>query len=185
MVCSQSRKRGAFPLRAGRDDVADLHGAVGDDHPVDQQLEQGPLPLEVRRGQSLPHTPAERLGVGGQLSGLVLALGVVHEIPLLALQRQQARIEVAPAALVLGQAHHAGEVGLGEPLAVLAEGRPAAPQPGPPGLQLLWQPMPAARPSAAPSLRPTRMARHSWVNSSRTFSSLNLRPSWVRSATKS
>ena len=39
--------------------------------------------------------------------------------------------------------------------------------------------------SAALSLRPTRMARHSWVNSSMTFNILNFRPSWVRSSTKS
>jgi hypothetical protein len=88
IVCSQSRKRRVFPLRAGRDDVADLDGAVGDDHAVDQQLEQGPLPLEVRHGQALPHTPAERLGVRGQAARLVLSLGVVHEILLLALQGQ-------------------------------------------------------------------------------------------------
>ena len=77
-----------LPLRAGRDDVADLDGAVGDDHAVDQQLELCPLPLEVRLGQALPHTPAERLGVGGQLGCLVLALGAVHEVVLLALQRR-------------------------------------------------------------------------------------------------
>jgi hypothetical protein len=53
IVCSQSRKRPLLPVRAGRDDVADLDGAVGDDHTVDQQFEQGPLPLEVRHGQAL------------------------------------------------------------------------------------------------------------------------------------
>ena len=52
IVCSQSRKRRVLPLRAGRDDVADLDGAVGDDHAVNQQLEQCPLPFEVRLGQA-------------------------------------------------------------------------------------------------------------------------------------
>src|SRR5437763_2301763 len=35
------------------------------------------------------------------------------------------------------------------------------------------------------SRRDTRMARHSWVNSSMMLSMRNLRPSWVRSSTKS
>ena len=74
-----------LPLRAGRDDVADLDGAVGDDHAVDQQLEQCPLPLEVRLGQALPHTPAERLGMGGQTSRLTLTLGVLLKLMLLPL----------------------------------------------------------------------------------------------------
>ena len=88
IVCSQSRKRRLFSLRAGRDDVADLDGAVGDDHAVDQQFEQGPLPLEVRHGQALSHTPAERLGVCGQAARFVRPLGILHEILLLALQGQ-------------------------------------------------------------------------------------------------
>ena len=146
IVCSQSRKRRVLPLRAGRDDVADLDGAVGDDHAVNQQLEQCPLPLEVRLGQALPHTPAERLGMGGQLGRLVLALGAVHEVLLLALQRRETGIDVAAAPFVLGQRHHAGEVGLGEPLEVLAEGCPSTPHACPAGLPLLRQPMPAARP---------------------------------------
>src|SRR5262249_55271050 len=39
--------------------------------------------------------------------------------------------------------------------------------------------------SIALSLRATRIARHSWVNSSSTLSIRYLRPSWVRSSTKS
>ena len=35
------------------------------------------------------------------------------------------------------------------------------------------------------SLRATRIARHSWVNSSMTLSIRNFLPSWVRSSTKS
>ena len=88
IVCSQSRKRPLLPVRAGRDDVADLDGAVGDDHTVDQQFEQGPLPPEVRRGQALSHTPAERLGVRGQAARFVRPLGIPHEILLLTVQGQ-------------------------------------------------------------------------------------------------
>jgi hypothetical protein len=39
--------------------VADLHLAVGDDHAVDQQLNQRPSLLECRVGQALPHPLAE------------------------------------------------------------------------------------------------------------------------------
>ena len=86
IVCSQSRKRCLFPFRAGRDDVADLDSAIGDDHAVNQQFEQGSFPLEIRRGQALLHTSAERLGVRGQSARLVLSRGITREIPLLAVQ---------------------------------------------------------------------------------------------------
>ena len=88
IVCSQSRKRRLFSLRAGRDDVADLDSVIGDDHAVDQQFEQCPLPFEVRGGQALLHTPAERLGMRGQPARLVLSLGILHEILLLTVQGQ-------------------------------------------------------------------------------------------------
>src|SRR5215213_12040231 len=47
IVCSQSRKGRVLPLRAGWDDITDLDGTVGDDHAVDQQFEQCPLPVEI------------------------------------------------------------------------------------------------------------------------------------------
>ena len=75
--------------------------------------------------------------MGGQLGCLVPALGVMHEVLLLAIQCHQTGIDVAAAALVLGQRYHAGEIGLGEPLEVLAKGCPATPHAGPTGLQLL------------------------------------------------
>ena len=81
IVCSQSRERRVFSLRAGRDDVADRDGAIGDDDAVDQELDQGPPPREVRRSQSLLRTSAECLGVRGQPTGLVLSLGILHEVP--------------------------------------------------------------------------------------------------------
>jgi hypothetical protein len=88
IVCSQSRKRRVLRLRGGRDDIADFDGTFGDDHAVDQQFEQGPLPLEFRRSQALLHTPAERLGVRGQAARFVRPLGIPHEILLLTVQGQ-------------------------------------------------------------------------------------------------
>jgi hypothetical protein len=46
---------------------------------------------------------------------LTLTVGVVYEIALLAVQRLQPDFRIASAALVLGQRHHPGEVGLREP----------------------------------------------------------------------
>src|SRR5215213_10972133 len=131
IVCSQSRKGRVLPLRAGWDDITDLDGTVGDDHAVDQQFEQCPLPVEICCSQAFLDTPAERLSMSGQPGCLVLALGVVREVQLLTLQCQQTGVGVAPATLVLGQRHHASKGGLGEPLEVLAEGWPATPHAGP------------------------------------------------------
>ena len=47
MVCSQSPKGMTFAICTGWDDVADLYLAVGDDHAVDEEFEQGSLPVEV------------------------------------------------------------------------------------------------------------------------------------------
>jgi hypothetical protein len=84
--------------------------------------------------------------MGGQAGRLAPAPGLVLEVVLLAVQGLQPGFGVAPAALVLGQRNHAGEVGLGEPLDLLAQRGPAAAQVGPARLQLLRQPVPAARP---------------------------------------
>jgi hypothetical protein len=131
IVRTQSAKRPTLAVGAGRDGVADLDRTVGDDHAIDQQLEQRPLPAEVGGRQTLAHAAAERLGVGGQAGRLAPAPGLVLEVVLLAVQGLQPGFGVAPAALVLGQRNHAGEVGLGEPLDLLAQrGRAAAQRPG-------------------------------------------------------
>ena len=73
----------ALAIRTGRDGVADLDLAVGDDDAVDQQFEQGAPPIEVSACQALAHTAAERLGVRGQTGRLTLPLGVARELLLL------------------------------------------------------------------------------------------------------
>ena len=83
IVCSQSRKRSLFALRTGRDDVADLDSAVGDDHAVNQQFEQPALTVEIGASQTFAHTLTERLGMGGQTSRLTLTLGVLLKLMLL------------------------------------------------------------------------------------------------------
>ncbi len=146
IVCSQSAKRLALALRPDRDRVPDLDGLAGDDHAVDQQFQQISLAAEVRLLQALPHAAAELLGMGREAGGLGLAVGVVHEPALLAVERQQPDLGFAPAPLALAQRHDAGEVGLREPLDLLVQPRPGAAQVGPPRLHLLRQPVPAAGP---------------------------------------
>jgi hypothetical protein len=50
IVCSQSAKRVALALRPDGDRVTDLDGFAGDDHAVDQQLQQRSLAVEVGVG---------------------------------------------------------------------------------------------------------------------------------------
>src|SRR3954470_3355556 len=146
IVCSQSIKRLPLALRSGGDRVTDLDGVTGDDHAVYEQLEQLPLAVEVRLLEALPHVPAEGLGMGREASGFALTASVVREFTFLALERQQPGLDLPPAALVLAQRHHAGQVGLGEPLDLLLQPRPGAAQVGPPRLHLLREPVPAAGP---------------------------------------
>src|SRR3712207_8115479 len=61
IVQSQMTKADLLAGPVRRHHVADLHFAIGDDHPVDQEFDQGPSLLEGRLGQSLPHPPAEVL----------------------------------------------------------------------------------------------------------------------------
>ncbi len=146
IVRTQSTKRLALAVGAGRDDVADLDGAVSDDHAVNQQFEQRPLLVEVGACQALAYTAAERLGVGCQASRLALAFGIAREFESLPVQRLQPCLGVAAAAFVFGQRHDAGQISVREPLDLLAESRPAAAQVGSARLQLLRQPVAAARP---------------------------------------
>jgi hypothetical protein len=146
IVCSQQAKRLALALRPDGDRVTDLDGLAGDDHAVDEQLQQLSLAAGVRLLQALPHALAERLGMGREASGFGLAVGVAREFAFLAVERQQPALRVLPAALVLAQRHHAGEIGLGQPLDLLLQPCPGTAQVGPPCLHLLRQPVPAAGP---------------------------------------
>src|ERR1700744_5517965 len=78
IVRTQSPKWFAFTVRAGRDDIADLDAAVGDDQPGNQQFEQRPLSVKIGSSQTVTHTLTERFGMSGQTSRLILTLGVLH-----------------------------------------------------------------------------------------------------------
>jgi len=84
--------------------------------------------------------------MGREASGFDLTVGIAREFAVLAIECDQPALRVLPAVLVLGQRHHAGEIGLRQPLDLLAQPCTGTAQVGPPCLHLLWQPVPAARP---------------------------------------
>jgi hypothetical protein len=61
----------------------------------------------------------------------------LQQFALLAIKRRQSTFSITAASFVLGQRHHTGHVGFGEPLDLLAERCPASPKVGPSRLQLL------------------------------------------------
>jgi len=54
--------------------------------------------VKVRLLQALSHAVAERFGMSREASGFAHVLGIVHELALLALERQQPGLGVPPAA---------------------------------------------------------------------------------------
>src|SRR5919206_476741 len=89
----------ARPVR--RHHVADLDLAIGDDHAVDQELDQGPPLLEGGLAQALAHPPAELPDGVGQASEFLLPVRLRHEAPFLFLELPLAPFEVTPAPTVL------------------------------------------------------------------------------------
>ena len=75
MVFTQLAKRAMRPVGGDREDVADLDFAVGDDHPVDEQLGQLPALLEGGGGQPGPDGLAECLDPVGDSGKLQPLLG--------------------------------------------------------------------------------------------------------------
>jgi hypothetical protein len=133
----------ARPVR--RHHVANLDLAIGDDHSVDQELDQGPPLLEGGLVQALPHPPAELPDGVGQPRELLLPVRLRFELPRLLLELPLASFEVTPAPAVFVERHHAGEVGVRQTLELLPQTGPPAAQPLLPRLQLLRQPVSAMR----------------------------------------
>ena len=129
-----------------RHHVADLHLAVGDDHAVEQQLNQRPSLLECRLGQALSHPPAEVLNGAGEPGEFLLPVCPRLKLFRLRLELALALLKVASALAVLVQQDDTGELGLGQPLELLPEARLPPSQSLLTRLQLLRQPLSAMRP---------------------------------------
>jgi hypothetical protein len=83
MVFTQLAKRAVRPVGGGREHVADLDVAVGDDHAVDEQLGQQPALLEGGGGQPGPDGLAEGLDPVGDGAEFQLVPGRGVQLALL------------------------------------------------------------------------------------------------------
>ena len=92
MVFTQLAKRAVRPVGGGREHVADLDLAVGDDHAVDEQLGQQPPLLEGGGGQPGPDGLAECLDPVGDGAEFQLLPGRGVQLALLGEQRVAAAV---------------------------------------------------------------------------------------------
>ncbi len=105
-----------WPVGGGREHVADLDVAAGDDYAVDEQLGQLPPLAEGSGGQPGPDGLAECLDpVGDGLEFQPLPGGGV-QLPLLGEQGGMPAVQVLALALEFGQPEDLGEVGVQQPL---------------------------------------------------------------------
>ena len=102
--------------------------------------------LEGGLGQSLPHPLAELPDRVGQLGEPLLPVRLRLELPRLFFEPLLTSFEVTPAAPVLVQRHHPGEIGLRQSLELLPQARLTAAQPLLARLEFLRQPLSAMRP---------------------------------------
>ena len=102
MVFTQLAKRAVRTVGGGREHVADLDLAVGDDHPVDEQFSQQPALLEGGCGQPGADGLAECLDtVGDGLQFQPLSGGGI-QLALLDRQGGAAAVQLVPLALEFG-----------------------------------------------------------------------------------
>ena len=94
MVFTQLAKRAVRPVGGGREHVADLDVAVGDDDAVDEQLGQLPPLLEGGGGQPGADSLAECLDPAGDGAEFQLLPGGGIELALLGEQRVAAAVQV-------------------------------------------------------------------------------------------
>jgi hypothetical protein len=134
------------PVGGGREHVADLDLAVGDDHPVDEQLGQQPALVEGGCGQPGADGLAECLDAVGDGLQFQPLSGSGVQLALLGRQGGAAAVQLVPLALEFGQSDDLGQVGVEQPLLLavqlaqgLADGRL-------PGVEFLGQPGAALRP---------------------------------------
>ena len=114
--------------RARRDDIADLHFRLRDDHPVDQQLDEPPLLLEARTLKRFADPPAVILHPFHHPGQLMAPPHLLHQLPLLTGERLRPPFDLPPPPLILPEVEHAPEVGFGQPLDLLLQPHTCLPQ---------------------------------------------------------
>ncbi len=115
IVCSQMTKAHLLALRAGGDDVADLHLPVRHDHPVDQQLHQLTPLREGRARQSAAYPLAERLDRRDHLRDLRVTIHLRSQLLCLAFKSLTPLFQIAATTLIFRQRDHRPEIGTGLP----------------------------------------------------------------------
>ena len=140
MVFPQLAKGAVRPVGGGREHVADLDLAVGDDHPVDEQFSQQPALLEGGGGQPGPDGLAECLDPVGDGAEFQLLPGRGVQLALLGEQGGVAAVQVLALAVQLGQGDHLGEVGVQQALLLALKLAQGLADGGLPGLEFLGQP---------------------------------------------
>ena len=140
MVFTQLAKRAMRPVGGGREHVADLGFAVGDDHPVDEQLGQQPALGEGGGGQPGPDGLAECVDPVGDGAEFQLLPGRGVQLALLGEQGVAAAVQVLALAVQLGKGDDLGEVGVQQPLLLALQLAQGLADGGLPGLEFLGQP---------------------------------------------
>jgi SRSO17 transposase len=149
MVFPQLAKGPVRAVGGGRQHVADLNLAAGDDYAVDEQFGELPPLGEGGGGQPGPDGLAECLDpVGDGLQFQPLPGGGV-QLPLLGQERGVPTVQFLTFAFQLGQVHHLGQVGVQLPLPLALQLAQGVANGCLPGLEFLRQPgPPRARASA-------------------------------------
>jgi hypothetical protein len=139
-------KRDLSAVRGGGHDVADLDLVVGDDHAVDQELDESALLLERGASQARPHAIAE--GVEGRGGGVQVEVlpGRRRHLTLLYLQRFATTVQLRTLALAGGKVHDVGQVGVQEPAVLALDLADCRTKAGTLGLELARQPRAALSP---------------------------------------
>ena len=107
---------GGLTSRADGNHVADFNFAIGHDDPCHQGLDELALSLPGRLLQAVPHALAKLIHAQPEARDLAPAVQMCLELPALGFERLCPALRFAPASLVLLEPHHAGEVGLRQPL---------------------------------------------------------------------
>src|SRR3954451_12470617 len=126
VVFTQMTKADVLALGAGGQHVADLDVGVGDDHPVDQQQHELAALLEAGAGQPALHPGPESLEGSRHAAELLPAVRGPGQRLLLLGQCPHALLQIASPPSVLVERDDRSEVGVREPLQLVAQVRLAA-----------------------------------------------------------
>src|SRR5215217_3296770 len=126
IVCTQVTKPGLGAVVGGGDHIADLHVAVGDHYPVDQQLDQLAALLEAGLAKADPELLQHRCHRPGDRAQPGQPLALRGDLPLAGQQVRFLLSKGLALALEGVEVDHLGQVGLQQPLALPGHARPDA-----------------------------------------------------------